>query len=144
MVDTGILFNNMKSPYHECQMTFWPFTNSDFTTDQTFHQFHDLDTELYLYRIISGFHGAFAKGVACLPFRTHGSVPLFRTWLCSNFLDQIPQTCHVFTPFFTLNTPWYCLDFALYYKNERHSSILEGWLGHAYVHLIQYFTNNYQ
>ena len=45
-------------------MTFWSLTNSDFPTDQTFHQFHDLYTELDLHRIISGFHGAFATGVA--------------------------------------------------------------------------------
>ena len=46
-------------------MTFWPLTNSDFPTNQTFHQFHDLDTELDRHRIMSGFHGAFATGVAC-------------------------------------------------------------------------------
>ena len=33
--------------------------------------------------------------------------------LCSNCLDQIPRTCHVFTRLFTLNTLWYFLDFAL-------------------------------
>ena len=46
-------------------MTFWSLTNSDFLTDQTFHQCHDLDTELDLYRITSGFHRAFATGLAC-------------------------------------------------------------------------------
>ena len=45
-------------------MTFWPLTNSDLPTNQTFHQFHDLNTELDLHRIMSGFHGAFATGVA--------------------------------------------------------------------------------
>ena len=40
--------------------------------------------------------------------------PLFGTCLCSNCWDQIPRTCHVFTWLFTLNTPWYFLDFALY------------------------------
>ena len=40
-------------------------TNSDFSTDQTFHQFHDLYTELDLHQIMSGFHRAFATGVAC-------------------------------------------------------------------------------
>ena len=44
-------------------MTLWPLTNSDFLTDQTFHQFHDLDTELDLHRIISSFHETFATGV---------------------------------------------------------------------------------
>ena len=32
-------------------MTFWSLTNSDFPTNQTFHQFHDLDTELDLHRL---------------------------------------------------------------------------------------------
>ena len=45
-------------------MTFWPLTNSDFPTDQIFHQFNDLYTELDLHRIMSGFHGAFATDVA--------------------------------------------------------------------------------
>ena len=31
-------------------MTFWSLTNSDFPTNQTFHQFHDIDTELDLHR----------------------------------------------------------------------------------------------
>ena len=65
MVDTGILFSNMKSPSQKYYMTFWPLTNSDFTTDKTFHQFDDLDTELDLYPIMSGFHAAFATSVAC-------------------------------------------------------------------------------
>ena len=47
-----------------------------------------------------------------LAFRTLGSVPLFGTCLCSNCWNQIPRTCHVLTRLFTLNTPWYFLDFA--------------------------------
>ena len=47
-----------------------------------------------------------------LTFRTPGSVNLFGTCLCSNCWDQIPRTCHVFTRLFTLNAPWYFLDFA--------------------------------
>ena len=39
-------------------------------------------------------------------------VTSFGTWLCSSCWDQIPGTCHVFTRLFTLNTPWYFLDFA--------------------------------
>ena len=47
------------------EMTFWPLTSySDFPTDQTFNQFHDIDTALDLHRITSGFHGVFATGVA--------------------------------------------------------------------------------
>ena len=49
-----------------------------------------------------------------LPFRTPGFVPLLGTCLCSNCWDQIPRTCHLFTWLFTLNTPWYFLDFAFY------------------------------
>ena len=40
MVDTGILFSNMKYPSQECLMIFWPLTSySGIRTDQTFHQF---------------------------------------------------------------------------------------------------------
>ena len=47
-------------------MTFWPSTSySDFPTNQTFHQFHDLDSKLDLHRIRNGFQGAFATDVAC-------------------------------------------------------------------------------
>ena len=44
-----------------------------------------------------------------LPFRTPGSVPLFRTCLSCNCWDQISRTCRVFTWLFTLNTPRYFL-----------------------------------
>ena len=57
-------------------MTFWLLTNSDFPTNQTFHQFHDLDTDFDLHRITSGFHGAFATGVAC----QQGTLTLPDTW----------------------------------------------------------------
>ena len=63
-------------------MTFWTLTsNSDFPTDQTFHNFHDRSTKLGLHRITSGFHGVLATGVACqqgmLTFRTPGFVPFW-------------------------------------------------------------------
>ena len=65
MVNMGILFSNIKSPSDEFWMTFWPWTSySDFPTDQTFHQFHDLYTGIDLHRITSDFYGAFATGVA--------------------------------------------------------------------------------
>ena len=58
-------------------MTFWPFTiYSDFPADQTFHQFYDLNTELDLHRIMSGFYVAFATGVAC----KLGTLTLLNTW----------------------------------------------------------------
>ena len=81
-------------------------TNSDFPTNQTFHQFHELYTELDLHRIMSGFHEAFATGVASkqgtLTLPDTWFPPLFGTCLSSNFWDQIPWTCHVFTDF----SPW--------------------------------------
>ena len=66
-------------------MAFWPLTNSDFPTDQTFHQFHDLDTELDLHRIMSGFHGAFATGVAW----RQGTLTLPATWFRPPFWDLL-------------------------------------------------------
>ena len=54
-----------------------------------------------------------------LPFQTPGSVPLFGTYLCSNCWDQFPRTCYVLTLFFTLNTPWYFLDFDCLSVNIR-------------------------
>ena len=49
-----------------------------------------------------------------LPFRTPGSAPThFWTCLCSKCWDQIPWACQVFTRLFTLNNPWYFLDYAL-------------------------------
>ena len=41
------------------------------------HQFHDLDTDFDLHRITSGFHGAFATGVAC----QQGTLTLPDTWV---------------------------------------------------------------
>ena len=66
-------------------MTFWPLTNSDFPTDKTFHQFHDLYTELDLHRIRSGLHGAFATGVAS----QQGTLTLPDTWFRPPFWDLL-------------------------------------------------------
>ena len=66
-------------------MTFWPLTNSDFPTDQTFHQFHDLYTELDLLRIMSGFHGVFATGVAS----QQGTLTLPDNWFRPPFWDLL-------------------------------------------------------
>ena len=66
-------------------MTFWPLTNSDLPTYQTFHQFHDLYTELDLHRIMSGFHGAFATGVAS----QQGTLTLPDTWFRPPFWDLL-------------------------------------------------------
>ena len=117
MVDTGILFSNMKFPSHECWMTFWPLTNSDYPTNQTFHNSMTLIPTLTFteLRVVSMEHlqRVWHASRERLPFRTPGSVPHFGTCLCSNCWDQIPRTSHVFTRFFTPNTPWYFLDFAL-------------------------------
>ena len=102
-------------------MTFWSLTNSDSPTNQTFHQFHDLDTELDLHRlwVVSKEHlrRVWHASRKRLPFRTPGSVPHCGTCLCSNCWDQIPPNCHVFARLFTSNTPWYFLDFA--YHNRK-------------------------
>ena len=66
-------------------MTFWPLTNSDLPTYQTFHQFHDLHTELDIHRIMSGFHGAFATGVAS----QQGTLTLPDTWFRPPFWDLL-------------------------------------------------------
>ena len=66
-------------------MTFWPLTNNDFPTDQTSHQFHDLHTELNLHRIMSGFHGAFATGVAS----QQGTLTLPDTWFRPQIRDLL-------------------------------------------------------
>ena len=82
-------------------MTFWSLTNSDFPTNQTFHQFHDIDTELDLHRLwvvsMENMQWVWHASRECLPFRTPGSAPDCGTCLCSNCWDQIPRTCHVFT-----------------------------------------------
>ena len=66
-------------------MTFWPLTNSDLPTNQTFYQFHDLDTDFDLHRITSGFHGAFATGVAS----QQGTLTLPDTWFRPQFWDLL-------------------------------------------------------
>ena len=66
-------------------MTFWPLINSDLPTNQTFHQFHDLYTELDLHRIMSGFNGAFATGVAS----QQGTLTLPDTWFRPPFWDLL-------------------------------------------------------
>ena len=51
----------------------------------SFHQFHDFYTELDLHRIMSGFHGAFATGVAS----QQGTLTLPDTWFRPPFLDLL-------------------------------------------------------
>ena len=99
-------------------MTLLPLTSySDFPTDQTFHQFHDLDTVLDLHGITSGFHEAFATGVAC----QQGTITNQETWFRPPFWDLLmlqllrpvfPEFVVSFPKLFPLNTPRYLLDFA--------------------------------
>ena len=48
-----------------------------------------------------------------LPVRTPASAPPpLGTCLCFNCWDKFYRTCRIFSRLFTLNTPWYFLDFA--------------------------------
>ena len=78
IVDTGILFSNMKPPSHECWMTFWPLTScSDFIMTLiprlTFTELRVMPME-HLQRM---WHAIRER----LPFWTPGSV-LFRNCIC--------------------------------------------------------------
>ena len=124
MVDTGILFSNMKFPSHECYMTFWPLTNSDYPTNRLSTNFMTLIPTLTFteLRVVSMEHlqRVWHASGERLPYRTPGSVPHFGTCLCSNGWDQIPRICHVFTRLFNSNTPWYFLDFVWYrWRTQR-------------------------
>ena len=92
-------------------MAFWSLTNRDFPTNQTFHQFHDLDIELELWRlwVVSMEHLQWVWHASRerLPFRTPGSVPPLWDLLVLQLLR--PDSSNS-------NTPWYFLDFALNYK----------------------------
>ena len=72
-------------------MTFWSLTNSDFPTNQTFHQFHDLDTELDLHRlwVVSMEHlqRVWHASRERLPLRTPGSVPFFGGLACALIVE---------------------------------------------------------
>ena len=99
-------------------MTFWPLTsNSDFSTDPTFHQVHDIDTELDLHRITSGFHGTFATGVAF----QWGTLTLPDTWFRPPFQNllmlQLLRPVFLNMPylFLTLNLEYHQSNLLLYY-----------------------------
>ena len=107
----------------KCHSESWPVT----VTSQliTFHQFHDLDTNLDLHLITGGIHGAFAMGVAC----QQGMLTLQDTWFRPPFWDIRVLMLQLLRPvfpslpclsrLFTWNTPRYFLDFAFsYVKNN--------------------------
>ena len=65
--------------------------------------FHDLDTELDLHLFMSGFHVAFATGVAC----QQGALPLPDPWFRPPFCDLLvlqPDSSNL--PCFTRLSPW--------------------------------------
>ena len=76
------------------------------STDHTFHQFYDLDTDLDLH-------------------------------LC---WDESPRTCHVFTRLFTLNTPWFFLDFAWNLVNQ-HICIATTLFNPGYAIFVEFYNN---
>ena len=77
---------------------------SDFQTDQNFHKFSDLDTELDLHRIASG-STEHLQRVTCQQwtFPDTWFRPLVLTCLSSNCSDQFSRTCRIFSWLFTLN-----------------------------------------
>ena len=77
-----------------------------FPTDKTFHQFHDLNTEIDLHRIKSGFYWAFATDMSCQQWtRT-----LPDTWFRSSFWDLLMlQLLRTDFPNFLLDFSWFCL-----------------------------------
>ena len=127
-------------------MTFWPLTNSDLPTDQTFHQFHDLYTELDLHRIMSGFHGAFATGVAS----QQGTLTLPDTWFRPPFWDLLmlqllrPNSSNLPCLYSTFHLE-YPLVLSRFCSNEYWLSEMCIWLifefGHAFVKILYYVAH---
>ena len=108
----GDLIKQYMSPSRES----WNSTSySDFPIYQTFHQFYDLDTDLDIYQITSGFNGAFASSVAC----KQGTFTLPDTLFCLPFWDlpvlRLSRLVFSNSSFcwpFALNIPRYFFDFA--------------------------------
>ena len=95
----------IRYPSQECLILFLILDQQWLLTDQTFHRYHDFDTELDLHRITSGFYGAFATDVACkkgtLILSETWFRPLFGTCLCSSCWDQFSLAASLFD-----FTPW--------------------------------------
>ena len=75
--DSKVKFLDFDRDLYIKKLIFLPLTISDLSTDQTFHQFDDFGTKLDLHRIMSGYHGALATGMAC----QQGTLTLPDTWL---------------------------------------------------------------
>ena len=88
----------------------WPVTVTS-PTDQFFHEFHDLDTQLDLHRIPSGFHEAFATGLAC----QQGTLTLTATWFLPTFWNlfmlQLPCLFSTFQRRYPSALPRFCFWF---------------------------------
>ena len=102
-------------------------------TDKTLHQFHDLDTELDLHRITSGFNGACVTGLAC----QQGMLTLPDTWFRPPFWDLL--VIQLLTQVFP-NLP--CLFSTLHFA---YPSVLSrfwwGWV-HIYTRVFFFFAFN--
>ena len=98
LLKQGYLFERLKSSFRNVYGRYGDLTqqyevslsrmiNYTLTLDQlhTFLQFHDIDTELDLHRITSGFHWAFATDVAC----QQGTLTLPDTSFCPDFVDLL-------------------------------------------------------
>ena len=102
-------------------------SGNDFPIDKTFHLIYDIDTELDIYRIASGFHGTFVTGAAC----QQGTLILSDTCFCP-FLGlayaPIETSFHelaVFLPDYSSYISRYFLNFAYIFSLFllTHSSI---------------------
>ena len=101
-------------------MTFWSLTNSDFPTNQTLHQFHDIDTELDLHRLwmvsIEHLQWVWHASRERLPLRTPGSVPFFGGLACAlivetSFPDSSPIKWPTEVDFYRIERfPWNICD----------------------------------
>ena len=87
----------------------WPTVTSQ--PIKTFNQFHDLDTDFDLHRITSGFHRAFATGVAYQ--QGLANVPIVETKfleLAMSLLDFSPRiplgTFSILILYITQTAPW--------------------------------------
>ena len=118
-------------------MTFWPLTNSDFPTNQTFHQLHDLYTEHDLHRIMRGFHGAFATGVAS----QQGTLTLPDTWFRPPFWDLLmlqllrPNSSNLPCLYLTFHLE-YPLVLSRFCSKKWHSYLIYGILKQSHMHIF--------
>ena len=106
-------------------MTLWSLTNSDFPTNQTFHQFHDLDTELDLHRLwvvsIEHLQRVWHASRERLPFRTPGSVAHFCDLLMLQLLRPNSSNLPCLYSTFHLEYPLVLSRFCFDIKNLRYS-----------------------